>query len=211
MTVEQENIIGSLNLKAKKLNIEVDTWKAKYEMLSAKCADDLEKARSEQLEIVDKMNKEIDEHRDKINEKEVEIVSIVAELENQKILNSKSPSVEVKAMVEKLKQQLAQKEEQHKVLNQALTNIRSEMVSLAKENLVSLNEDRTQEKKMQSIIEKTSAEYQDKLNSLGEDLVKSKKELKAKLKANEEMSLELDHLKSQISKNLQFFSRDLFI
>ncbi len=53
---------------------------------------------------------------------------------------------------------------------------------------------------MQFLIEKTSADYQDKLNALGEELVRVKKEFKIKSKSNEEFILELNDLKMQLKQ-----------
>ncbi len=140
----------------------------------------------------------MDEYREKIANQEKEMNSIIADLENQKQLTNKSPAANVKSMVDKLKQQLAQKEEQQGFLNQALLELKSDMMNLAKSNLLAAADDQTNEKRMQSIIEKTSGDYQDKMFSLSEEMNKVKKELKAKTNANEELSLELSNLKAQI-------------
>jgi centrosomal protein CEP290 len=145
------------------------------------------------------MNQQMEEYREKIASQEREMNSIIAELENQKQLTNKSPSVAVKTMVEKLKQQLAQKEQQQNFLNQALLDLKSDMLGLAKTNLISAANDENYDRKMQNIIEKTSGEYQDKLFSLTEELNKIKKELKAKISANQEITLELENLKAQSS------------
>ncbi len=150
------------------------------------------------------MNEQMDEYREKIASQENEMNSIIAELENQKQLTNKSPSVAVKTMVEKLKQQLAQKEQQQSFLNQALLDLKSDMLSLAKTNLISAANDENYDKKIQNIIEKTSGEYQDKLFSLTEELNKIKKELKAKIAANQEITLELENLKAQSSNNIYY-------
>ena len=49
------------------------------------------------------------------------------------------------------------------------------------------------------MVEKISAEYQDKLNDVGEELAKARRDLKDKTKANDELRLEVDYLKAQIS------------
>ena len=151
--------------------------------------------------IIEKLNSQIEEYREQLANQDKEMKSLISDLENQKQLSSKSPSATIKSMVDKLKKQLSEKEEQQRVLNQALVDLKSDMVSLAKANLTSLSEDQTNDKKLQSIIEKSSAEYQDKLYSLSEELNKHKKELKEKVKMNEELLLELDHVKSQLSNS----------
>lgn len=154
--------------------------------------------------MIEKMNEQMEEYREKIASQEKEMNSIIAELENQKQLTNKSPSIAVKTMVEKLKQQLAQKEQQQSFLNQALLDLKSDMLSLAKTNLISAANDENYDKKIQNIIEKTSGEYQDKLFSLTEELNKIKKELKAKIAANQEITLELENLKAQSSNNIYY-------
>ena len=199
VTIEQENTISGLQQKIKKLNTELDTWKARNEMQSQKSVADLAQFQSEKAKIAEKLNKQIDEFRVEMNGKQAEIENIKNQLEKQKELNAKSPTNEVKSVVEKLKQQLLQKEEQQKALNQVLLDLKSDMVTMAKNNLVSFNDESNQEKKIQNIIEKTSADYQDKLYTLSEEMAKIKKDLKQKTKANEELNLELDHVKAQLS------------
>ncbi len=152
------------------------------------------------LEKMNNLNQKIEEYKDQLSNQEKETRKLLTELENQKQLNSKSPTQEVKSIVEKLKQQLAEKDEQQRVLNQALVELKSDMVSMARNNLTALNqsESSSHEKKWQEMIEKTSSEYQDKIFSMGEELVKMKKELKDKTKSNDELKLECDYLKSQI-------------
>lgn len=43
VTIEQENMISSLNHQIKRLNTEIDTWKARHELLSQQSAQDLAK------------------------------------------------------------------------------------------------------------------------------------------------------------------------
>ena len=146
------------------------------------------------------MNAQIEEYRDKIAKQDTEMNQLIANLESQKQLSSKSPSATVKSMVDKLKQQLAEKEEQQKVLNNALLDLKNDMVNMAKLNLNSMSQDQGSEKNLQAIIERATNQYQDKIIALSEDLNKLKVELKAKQKTNEELNIELDNLKSQLSK-----------
>lgn len=200
VTIEQDNTISALQQKIKQLNIEISTWKSRTEILNQKTTSNQAASKQEQSELVEKFNKQLGEFRGQLDDKQNEINNLKQELVDQKELNSKSPSNEIKSMVDKLKQQLVQKEEQHNKLNQALMDIKSDMVHLAKNNLTSFSEEKDQEKKMQFLIEKTSADYQDKLNALGEELVRVKKEFKIKSKSNEEFILELNDLKMQLKQ-----------
>lgn len=200
VTVEQDNTISALQQKIKRLNTELETWRARYEMLSQKSANELQASQKQQQSIIEKLNSEIEEFRGQINGKESEIENIRFELDNQRELNSKSPSDEVKAVVDKLKAQLAQKEEQQRVLNEALNGLKADMVNIAKSNLTSLNEEEGYEKRIQHIMERTSAEHQDKLYSVEEDLARVKKELKMRVKENEELKMEVEDFKTQLSK-----------
>jgi centrosomal protein CEP290 len=125
--------------------------------------------------------------------------SLLVNLENQKQLSSKSPSAAIKSMVDKLKQQLAEKEEQQQILNKALLELKSDMVNMAKINLNSASQDQSQEKNLQTIINKACNEYQDKILAITEDNNKLKAELKIKQKTNDELNIELEHIKSQLS------------
>ena len=150
--------------------------------------------------MIEKLNTQIEEYRDKISKQDNEMNLLIANLENQKQLSSKSPSATVKSMVDKLKQQLVEKEEQQHILNKALIELKSDMVNMAKMNLNSMSQDQGQERNLQSIIEKASNEYQDKIYALTEDLNRLKGDLKTKQKTNDELNIELEHVKTQLSK-----------
>ena len=149
--------------------------------------------------VIEKLNSQIEEYRDKLAKQDSDMNSLIANLENQKQMSSKSPSATIKSTVEKLKQQLVEKEEQHQILNKALLELKSDMVNMAKLNLNSMSHDQSQEKNLQSIIAKASNEYQDKIYSLTEDINKLKGELKVKQKNNDELNIELEHANSQLS------------
>lgn len=207
VTVEQDNTISALNQKVRKLNTEIDTWKARHDLLKQNSAQELEKCRREHMELGERLNAQMEDYRNKIAEKEVEINQVLNDLENQKQLNNKSPTAEVKQLIEKLKKQLNEKDEQQKVLNKALSDLRSDMVELARTNLTSFSHDQTNEKKIQDMIERTSAGYQDKLYAVSEELVKLKKDMKDKTKQNEELTLEINHLKSHRRPAAAFCAR----
>jgi len=144
----------------------------RYEMLSQKSANELLSSQKQQQVIVEKLNAEIEQFREQISGKEAEIEGIRFELSNQRELSSRSPSDEVRAVVDKLKAQLAQKEEQQRVLNEALNGLKADMVQIARSNLTALNEEESYERKIQKAMERTSAEHQDKLYSVEEELVR---------------------------------------
>ncbi len=103
------------------------------------------------------MNSQIDDYKVKLIEQEQEMQIIIAELENQKQINSKAPSNTMKLLVEKLKHQLNEKEEQHKNLTKALTDLRGDMVNIAKNNLLNAVEEQNQ---VQQMVEKTKETLQ---------------------------------------------------
>ena len=73
--------------------------------------------------MIEKLNQQIEDYRDRISKQDNEMNSLLVNLENQKQLSSKSPSAAIKSMVDKLKQQLAEKEEQQQILNKPGNNI----------------------------------------------------------------------------------------
>lgn len=223
-------MISGLNQKVKRLNTEIDTWKARHELLSQQSAQDIAKqasiyyqlliyhdyynnclilrVRNEQLEKIEQLNGQMNEYRSKISEKENEIKHALEDLERQKQEMGVSPSAEMKSLVEKLKTQLNEKEEQQRKLNQALNELKGDMVQMAKNDLTSLSEENSHEKRIRDIVEKTSAEYQDKIMRINEDLLDAKKQLKQTEKTNDELKLELEYVKSQLSnKYLSLFSK----
>jgi len=149
--------------------------------------------------VIEKLNQQIEDYRDRIAKQDNEMNSLLVNLENQKQLSSKSPSAAIKSMVDKLKQQLAEKEEQQQILNKALLELKSDMVNMAKINLNSVSQDQSQEKNLQTIINKACNEYQDKIIAITEDNNKLKADLKNKQKTNDELNIELEHIKSQLS------------
>ena len=90
-------------------------------------------------------------------EQEQEMQLIIDELENQKQINSKSPSNTMKGLVEKLKHQLSEKEQQHKNLTKALADLRSDMVNIAKNNLLTAVDEQNQ---VQQMVDKTKETLQ---------------------------------------------------
>ncbi len=93
----------------------------------------------------------------KIIEQEQEMQLIISDLENQKQINSKSPSNTMKSLVEKLKHQISEKEQQHKNLTKALADLRSDMVNIAKNSLLSTADEQNQ---VQQIMDKTKETLQ---------------------------------------------------
>lgn len=140
------------------------------------------------------------ELRGNIADKESEIRQANEELERQRQEMGKSPSLEMKSLVEKLKSQLNEKEEQQRKLTQALNELKGDMVEMAKNDLTALSEESSQERRIRDIVEKTSAEYQDKIMRINEEMLDVKKQLKQSEKTNDELKLELDYVKTQLSE-----------
>jgi predicted nucleic acid-binding Zn-ribbon protein len=90
-------------------------------------------------------------------------------------------------------------------MNKLLAELRSDMVNIAKNNFGVAVDGMHQDKRLQMIIEKTSGEYQDRLNQLAEEMSKVKKDLKEKSEQNKLQQLEIDNLKSQLSELRVFF------
>jgi hypothetical protein len=122
------------------------------------------------------------------------------------IESKKSPKTPSDAsLISKLKQQLAEKDEQQKMLNKALVDLKNDLLDISKSNLINFGEEKSQDKRIETLIEKVTTEYQDKICKLGEEMAKVKNELKLKTKTNDELTLELDHLKAQLSKYIFIF------
>jgi centrosomal protein CEP290 len=152
------------------------------------------------MDLVTKFNSQIEKYKDQITGLQGEMNKLLSELEKQKQLNSQSPTSEVKSIVDRLREQLAEKEQQQQALNRVLMDLKSDMVNIAKNSLIShdQNDQGGSDAKLQRMVEKMSGEYQDKLNAVGEELARVKKELKERTKTCDELKLEVDYLKSQI-------------
>ena len=150
--------------------------------------------------MVENLNKQLSEYREAISKKEAEIETAIQNLEQEKKQSNAAPSKTIVTLVDKLKQQLTEKEKQQSMLNQALAELKNDMNVFIQSNFTAAIDNQAQEQKIKAIIEKTSTDYQDKIYSLGEENVRLKKELKEKSRANEDLTSELDYYKKQLSK-----------
>ncbi len=102
----------------------------------------------EKATMTGNFNEQIEKYKQKIREQEHEIKMVAADLDMQKELNTRSPTNTMKNLVEKLKQQLLEKEQQHKNLSKALVDLRGDMVSISKSNLLGTVEDQNYAKQI---------------------------------------------------------------
>ena len=106
------------------------------------------------------MNTQVEEYKIKLNGQKDDMNAIIAQLEDQKQLNSKSPSNTMKSLCDKLKIQLSEKDRELKGLMKAVTDLRSDMVSVTKNNLMQTVDEQNQAKHM---IDKKTGEFQVRL------------------------------------------------
>jgi hypothetical protein len=102
----------------------------------------------EKTAIIENFTNQLEKYKQKMREQEHEMKLVLADLEVQKELNAKSPTNTMKSLVEKLKQQLLDKEQQHKNLTKALADLRGDMVSISKSNLLGTVDEQNQAKNL---------------------------------------------------------------
>ena len=80
---------------------------------------------------ISELEKELGDCRRQISEQQKEIGILQQELDDQKDANSKAPTTTMKNLVERLRNQLALKEKQHKVI-ELITHLKHALSSLSR-------------------------------------------------------------------------------
>ena len=171
-------------------------------MSGKRIEQETENMRKEHLVTINRLTSQIETYKEQISEKEKETSRLNAEGKGAMTAGSN----DMKSVVDRLKKQLAEKEEQHKTLNQVLAELKGDMMNLARNGLVA-GSDPASEKRWHDAVEKTSAEYQDKLLALGDELSKARRELKEKSRVCEELRLEVEYVRSQMKSKEQRIKR----
>ncbi len=211
---ELENSVSALQQKNRRLQSEAETWKARHEALTEKSEVDMRLVRHEKETAVEKLKVEVEEMKNRLERERAEAdavrIDLQTELSKKQSVGSGSLKSEIRVksidgnLVEDLKSQLAEKETKLKTLQEAMVGLKSDLVGMAKSGLVALRDETGNDRRVQSLVEKSSGEYRDKICGLEENVRKLRVELKAKILRNEELEMELKDVKEQMrSKELR--------
>ena len=196
LVLEQDLALANMATKVRKSKMEDDKIVAGLEgklKEEEKTSSELREELRKTCEIRDLAEAALEEEKRKkkalemklegLQEVEEHLKFVTEENETLKREASKAPSKHAKALIERLKNDLALKESQQKALSKALTDLRADMVDSAEERVLA-NEAKTQDDlNVQQIVDKAVAEASVKAEAEVKELRKRVEELKAELEA----------------------------
>lgn len=158
---------------------------------------------------VDVSNKDIENEKmvSKIKEQEKDIEILKEEISAVKNANSRTPSANMKRLVEQLRNQLSLKENQNQALGKALSKIRAEMVEQAEETLKAHQEEKKQELNMQKLVEKHTEELKEQNETLRAQNERIKNDLKKKREKEQDLESQLEEAQEEITKKNTILQR----
>ncbi|KAG1701303.1 Centrosomal protein [Nymphon striatum] len=203
---EQENAMSTLADKLQQARGEINLWKQKLNDFKNEMEQKLTNLKEIHMNELTDMEKSVFAKGKDIEAKLMEIDGLHKELESQTVHSTQVPSNALKSMVERLKRQLNEKEKQLQSLSRALSELRSEMVSIAQQNLTSQQIESDQMNNVQNIIKQKTDVLQRKIGDLESErelyITKSASDENEKKKLVSEIELlkeEIKHLKINIS------------
>lgn len=207
LVAQQDNALAAMSVKLKAAHTEVAKWK---DVLNRKTKDfqrSKEKLIAGHEGQVTKLGSEIANHLQTIKEKEAEIERLEAQLDSQRAANSKAPTTTMKNLVERLKNELALKEKQHKSLSQALLQLRADMVDTAQQSAKANASEQEQQINVQKLVDRETKrvkevleETQGRLDNARRDVKKFKGQLTATTRELEEVKEDLEKKSKKLSK-----------
>ena len=196
LVLEQDLVLANMATKVRKSKMEADKIVANLEG-KVKAGEKINKELREELrktteirhlaeaalEDEKRKNEELTTKLASLRDAEEHLKSVVEENEVLKREASRAPSKHAKALIERLKNDLALKESQQKALSKALTDLRADMVESAEERVIA-HEARSQDDvNVQQIVDKAVAEALARSDVEVVELKQRTKELKEQLEA----------------------------
>nr|XP_006816174.1 PREDICTED: centrosomal protein of 290 kDa-like [Saccoglossus kowalevskii] len=200
MVAEQDNALSTMNLKLKASNTEIAKWKEVVERRNKDHINEKQKLTKEKEAIIKKMNGNLEEQKNIVQEKQKEIDMLNTELTTQKEANARAPTTSMKNLVDRLRNQLALKEKQHKSLSQALMQIRADMIQTAQDNVKANAEESQLQNNIQRVVDKQTRQIQDELEDAKARAEKSRKDLKKQKLKEESLAAEITEIKEELEK-----------
>ncbi|XP_066265930.1 centrosomal protein of 290 kDa-like [Branchiostoma lanceolatum] len=197
---EHQNAMAAQSEKLKAARKEAERWKQLLQQKTREMQKKLDLLKEERAAEVNKLNRELDEHRQRISDLQKELAVVQSELDAQKEANTRAPTTTMKNLVERLKNQLALKEKQHKALSKALMELRADMVSTAQESVKAHAVEAEKDINVQKIVDRKTKELQDRVEELQGRLDALKKDVKKRKTRENALNQEVNEVKEDLAK-----------
>ncbi|KAK7503000.1 hypothetical protein BaRGS_00005626, partial [Batillaria attramentaria] len=200
MAAEQENTIAALHEKLKQKEEETIRLKAQLATTSKHVKTEKEKLKEEHTAHLSQKHTELDDALRTITDQKKEIAVLNEEIAALKDSNTRGPTASMKNLVERLKNQLALKEQQHKALSKALTDLRADMVVQAQNSVMAHAEEAQQERNIQKIVDQHTKDLTEQVEDLQSQLERTKRDLKKRKESEGLLQTELDDVKEELNR-----------
>ena len=115
IVADQDNSIAALRDKLSRARQDGQDWRLKYEDAIHHHSAEKDGIMNEQHAALQEVQKEVQEMEQQLSEKDKELAMVQEELEVTKEASTRAPTATMKKLVERLRNDLALKEKQHKV------------------------------------------------------------------------------------------------
>ncbi|XP_071826754.1 centrosomal protein of 290 kDa-like isoform X2 [Apostichopus japonicus] len=200
IVAQQDNSLAAMSLKLKAAQTETAKWKDVLQRTQADNKQKKERLQEIHEEEKGELQKEIERHLITISEREGDIKLLNEQLDQQIQANTKAPSATMKALVERLKNELALKEGQHKSLSQALLQLRADMVETAQESAKAHASEQEQQINVQALVDKETKKIKEHADELQAKMEKARKEVKRQKDKVASLTDELDGLRKEVER-----------
>ncbi|XP_048578634.1 centrosomal protein of 290 kDa isoform X2 [Nematostella vectensis] len=197
---EQDNALAVAAEKYKRSREELSQLRREHDDTVNTLKQDYKRKKDQHEKQIKKLQEESNGKDQVISERDKEIEVLKEELEVAKEANERAPTRTMKALVERLRNQLALKEKQQKSLSQALLQLRADMVTTAEENVQIHAKKAEQEVNVQHVVEKETSSLQSRIEELQSRMEKLKRELKRQKEKESTLQGEKERLKEQLAQ-----------
>ncbi|GFR72659.1 centrosomal protein of 290 kDa [Elysia marginata] len=200
IVAEQENTIAALHEKVKQKEAEILHLQASLQISNNNLKSEHNRLTTETNEQLGKKESELGHLSQENQDLRREVHVLKEEVEALKDSNQRGPSASMKAMVERLKNQLALKEKQHQALSKALSDLRADMVTQAEQNVAVHAQESSQERNIQKLIDEHTKDYAEQLEEQQGVAERLKKEVKKRKENETQLQTELEDVKEELNK-----------
>ncbi|XP_075712918.1 centrosomal protein of 290 kDa [Rhinoderma darwinii] len=195
---EQDTSLSTLSNKLKNATADLERQKQGYVAKMNELENS--KARLEENYILElkKHKSDAEELRVRLSEMERETHYLNTELEVQKEANTRAPTASMRNLVERLKSQVAHKENQQKALSKALLALRAEMTTHAEQQIISAAAQKEDNLNIQQIVDRQTKDLKARIEDLNEQLLKLKETLKSSKARENNLTEDLENLNQEM-------------
>ncbi|XP_068458715.1 centrosomal protein of 290 kDa [Clinocottus analis] len=200
---EQDASLASVAEKLRLATAELERQRAAAGTLARKHAAETTKLEECHAARVKALTGEMEDQTGRAAQMEKEASDLRAELAAQKEANVRSPSNTMKNLVERLKAQLGQKEQQLKALSKALLELRAEMTAAAEQQVISGAAQKEESLNVQQLVDRHTKELKVRVQDLNEELQAAKEFSKAARGRESGLKEEVDELNQDLQRSLK--------